>query len=576
MNISICSTLKLRRESWPALVAVMQKVVEIGMNGTATANQKERAKEAEALQGLIFNIRFVIMLSYLTDVYNTFGFGVNCLQVVNMLPFVKMDKFKTGVLVRYQDMIDTIDTDKCPCRNYVKKEGKVFKIIEEFVPSEEDSNNNEEYEDGIMQVDGFDDSSDEEVYDLADSDAEDDSRTNLFSTQQYLDTMSDTTSVSAFPDPATTQDYLDAMSDSAAPSVLSNMDEATATEILIDADGDTHEDNNGNMAKPVGIRYVKADVTVKEGRRVFTVIDKKETQLEYCLFPNAHQDLREIRELGSYRGLPVGSLLPAPVHSGTRIGRRQGQINVLLNKESIIKDVEVKITNLMKHLKDKLSAKVFTPRTSTMIEHTRTILDMQTLIRKLAARSPSDLANMNYQSYRNASIVVEPNLFIDVVEEGEFRVQFREFLKKLKVWMEENPKLAKLDSLGIISKLFEGTEFFNNIEAIMAVMARAMVIIGIESVVESWVSVMESHDSKNRPLGEEMILTETSVSLNGPNPVNCDSVVEEAMRLYWSKCQLKNSSDGHFIRKSSNGISWKVSKAVDTVNKVTPKLPFML
>ena len=53
------------------------------------------------------------------------------------------------------------------------------------------------------------------------------------------------------------------------------------------------------------------------------------------------------------------------------------------------------------------------------------------------------------------------------------------------------PESAKLDSLGILTKLFEGTEFCKNIEAIMGIMARAMVIIGIESVVESWVSVMK-------------------------------------------------------------------------------------
>ena len=61
---------------------------------------------------------------------------------------------------------------------------------------------------------------------------------------------------------------------------------------------------------------------------------------------------------------------------------------------------------------------------------------------------------------------------------------------------------------------------------------------GIESVVESWVSVMEKHDNKSRPLGEKMVLIETAVNLNGPNPVNCDSVVYEAMRLYWSKTKL--------------------------------------
>ena len=140
------------------------------------------------------------------------------------------------------------------------------------------------------------------------------------------------------------------------------MDEATAAEILIDADDDTPEDINGNLAQPGGVRYIKAEVTVKEGKRVFKVFEEKESQLEYCLFPNAHKDLRELRELGSFRGLPVGSLLPAPVHSWTRIGRRQGQINVLLNKETIIKDVEVKIKNRMKHLKEMLSAEVFTPK----------------------------------------------------------------------------------------------------------------------------------------------------------------------------------------------------------------------
>ena len=69
----------LTRLSWPALVAVMQKLVEVGMTGDA--KEKERARDAEALQSQIFNTKFVVNLIYLTDVYNTFGFGVNCLQV---------------------------------------------------------------------------------------------------------------------------------------------------------------------------------------------------------------------------------------------------------------------------------------------------------------------------------------------------------------------------------------------------------------------------------------------------------------------------------------------------------------
>ena len=73
-----------------------------------------------------------------------------------------------------------------------------------------------------------------------------------------------------------------------------------------------------------------------------------------------------------------------------------------------------------------------------------------------------------------------------------------------------------------------------------------------------------------------MMVTETAVKLNGPHPVNCDSVVEQAMKLHWSTSKLKNSADGHFIRSSGKIKSWLVSKSVDKVNSVNPKLPFMM
>ena len=78
-----------------------------------------------------------------------------------------------------------------------------------------------------------------------------------------------------------------------------------------------------------------------------------------------------------------------------------------------------------------------------------------------------------YQRFRTASIVIEPNLFIDIIEEPEFRVQYREYLKKLKLLIKEKTEMKDLDSLSILTKLFEGTEFSLNIEAIMGILARA-------------------------------------------------------------------------------------------------------
>ena len=61
----------------------------------------------------------------------------------------------------------------------------------------------------------------------------------------------------------------------------------------------------------------------------------------------------------------------------------------------------------------------------------------------------------------------------------------------------------------------------------MATLARTMVTIGVESVVESWVSQMEHHNNQRRNLGETMNVTELFTTVNGPNPVNCDAVVQE-------------------------------------------------
>ena len=131
------------------------------------------------------------------------------------------------------------------------------------------------------------------------------------------------------------------------------------------------------------------------------------------------------------------------------------------------------------------------------------------------------------------------------------------------------------DSLKILTIIFSHAEFYLNIEGILAVLARACVIIGVESVVESWVSQNEHHNNKRRPLGESLNFTETAVAINGPNPVNCDNLIEEALKEYFKDCKMKNSSNGHFIRRSSNIKSYCVSKSVDRTMKVPPKFPWM-
>ena len=104
-------------------------------------------------------------------------------------------------------MVKTIDPANCACSNYVKKDGKVYKVMneEEVTVSAMDSNNNEEEyldrgaaqnntmpEDCMMQLDGLnDEDSDGDMYD-SDTDVV---RPNIFTSQYYLDNLSETSSL---------------------------------------------------------------------------------------------------------------------------------------------------------------------------------------------------------------------------------------------------------------------------------------------------------------------------------------------------------------------------------------------
>ena len=72
----------------------------------------------------------------------------------------------------------------------------------------------------------------------------------------------------------------------------------------------------------------------------------------------------------------------------------------------------------------------------------------------------------------------------------------------------------------------DNSQLYENVEAVLSVMARAALLISVESVVESWISVMEHHASQRRTLGEMLIYEEMVIAINGPSLVHCDSVVQ--------------------------------------------------
>ena len=91
-------------------------------------------------------------------------------------------------------------------------------------------------------------------------------------------------------------------------------------------------------------------------------------------------------------------------------------------------------------------------------------------------------------------------------------------------------------------------EHYKNIQSVLAILANAGVTMGLESVVESWVSVLEHHSNPRRSISQQRLEEEVMIALKGPEVVHCKAVVDEALRQYWRKQKLAGNRDGHFIR----------------------------
>ena len=66
------------------------------------------------------------------------------------------------------------------------------------------------------------------------------------------------------------------------------------------------------------------------------------------------------------------------------------------------------------------------------------------------------------------------------------------------------------------------------------------------------------------------------MAINGPAVVHCDSVVKEALSMFYSKSKRVGNMDGNFVRRSENIKPFMVSKAVDTIVNKKPRIPYML
>ena len=127
-------------------------------------------------------------------------------------------------------------------------------------------------------------------------------------------------------------------------------------------------------------------------------------------------------------------------------------------------------------------------------------------------------------------------------------------------------KNRTLKSMNLLQLLLDPkVKLYQSIETLLSILCRAALSMCVESVVESWVSIMEHHSSKRRPLSEDSMVEEVVIAINGPEVVHCEEVVKESIRT------MMREDNIHFVRRSDNVKPWIISKSVDNLRRFVPK-----
>ena len=99
---------------------------------------------------------------------------------------------------------------------------------------------------------------------------------------------------------------------------------------------------------------------------------------------------------------------------------------------------------------------------------------------------------------------------------------------------ERSSKLDNLVSQMSSENLMKNLSNFvhKDVETVLGIIARAAVCTAVESIVESWVSIVEHHSPSTRVLSQDRLEDEAMVSINGPELPHADPVIK-ALRAYW-------------------------------------------
>ena len=231
-------------------------------------------------------------------------------------------------------------------------------------------------------------------------------------------------------------------------------------------------------------------------------------------------------------------------------------------KQDVFSVTNEKANMLCSRLGNDLGSEVYDPESVKLVNTIRGILDLKSLIITLRGKGIPLTAALKITKFIEDCRKLCHHL--KDINDAIISKQYQLFLVRLNELCKSVPT-KDLKSIEILTKLFKtSNKLYEGIEIIMQILNVAAVSMGIESILESQISVYEKHADGCRNLGEDKGCNKMHVALNGPCLNRKNDIIQKSLDRYFDSKKIKG---WHFVRRTANKKNFVKSKVIDLKQK---------
>ena len=125
------------------------------------------------------------------------------------------------------------------------------------------------------------------------------------------------------------------------------------------------------------------------------------------------------------------------------------------------------------------------------------LLGLGSLLRSAHCRGSITTANLTQDKFLASSEVIDSHFF-ERDRRAELKNQYREYVRQMQDLASSKPKVVKFSDMELLELTLmpENKEIYEGVNSMISLMVRASLVISVESVVESWISILEHHSSQ--------------------------------------------------------------------------------